>query len=238
MPVLPLRSKPWLMPTCEFPKLRTKMPPSQRRCAYASVSSRPSGREGRCSCPHIGVGLRKEEPQRSSSCASLDHRAPAVARYFQGLFAAACKPKFRASKASAKGIASASGFFLGTPRRDKPCHLLRDRHRHGEAIYDLLFWPSGRQTLEKGRVDQQGGQVGLSAIVAARRHRSGVNFSTPIGVESYMCVRTIFSRGYGIGESLAKNSSSNSPSCVSAPTFNASATRACVTSLATLKSDS
>jgi hypothetical protein len=40
------------------------------------------------------------------------------------------------------------------------------------------------------------------------------------------------------GESLDRKSISNSPSYVSAPTFNASATRACVTSLATLKSDS
>src|SRR5882724_12527309 len=39
-------------------------------------------------------------------------------------------------------------------------------------------------------------------------------------------------------ESLDKKSSSSSPSYVSAPAFNTSFTRACVTSLATLKSDS
>jgi hypothetical protein len=44
--------------------------------------------------------------------------------------------------------------------------------------------------------------------------------------------------GYFNGESLDRNPNSSSPSYVSAPTFNASATRACVTSLATLKSDS
>ena len=45
-------------------------------------------------------------------------------------------------------------------------------------------------------------------------------------------------RGHPSGGASIRNSISSSPSYVSAPTFNASLTRACVTSLATLKSDS
>jgi hypothetical protein len=106
--------------------------------------------------------------------------------------------------------------------------------------------------------------AGWSSPVARQAHNLKVTGSNPVPATKSKTPQSLGLRGFGfwtpvagknagevsndsrvnpgadylVGESLDINSISNSPSYVSAPTFNASATRACVTSLATLKSDS